>query len=81
MFVNDEMWRNKKWYKSPENNRQLHAYNVIGFDTWIIINNLPCNFSVVESIKNGRSIFSLIVLKGLISNTNNQKRHPPLYNL
>ena len=72
MFVKNELWRNKIWYKSPEIIRQLHAYNGIRFDTWKIINNLPCNLGVVESIKNGRSIYFLNVLKGHISNTNNQ---------
>ena len=47
-----------------ENNLQLHAYNGSGFDTCIILNNLPCDEHIVDNIKNGIGIYSLGVLNG-----------------
>ena len=38
---------------------QLHAHNGSGFDTWIILNNLPCDEHIVNIIKNGKGIISL----------------------
>ena len=32
---------------------QLHAHNGSGFDTWIILNNLPCDQHTVDFFKNG----------------------------
>ena len=42
--------------KIVEYNLQLHAHNRSGFDTWIIINNLPCDKHIVDIIKNGKGI-------------------------
>ena len=39
-----------------ESNLQLHAHNGSGFDTWIILNNLPCDKHIVYIIKNGKGI-------------------------
>ena len=37
--------------KILEYNLQLHAHNGSGFDTWIILNNLPCDKRVVNIVK------------------------------
>ena len=43
--------------KIIEYNLQLHAHNGCRFDTWIILNNLPCdNHKVADIIKNGNGI-------------------------
>ena len=47
----------KKVKKITEYSFQLHAHNRRGFDTWIILNNLPCDKKVVEFIENGREYF------------------------
>ena len=39
--------------KIVEYNLQLHAHNGSGFDTWIIINNLPCDKHIVDINKTG----------------------------
>ena len=31
----------------------MHAHNGSGCDTWIILNNLPCDKHIVDNIKNG----------------------------
>ena len=38
---------------------QLHDHNASGFDTWIKLNNLPCERRRVEMIENGKSRLSL----------------------
>ena len=58
--------------KIVEYNLQLHAHNGSGFDTWIILNNLPCNKRIVDIIKNGRGIISMKLLKGYIQNNKKQ---------
>ena len=46
--------------KVVEYNLQLHAHNGSGFDTWIILNNLPCDKHIVgDIIKNGKGIIFL----------------------
>ena len=52
--------------KIVEYNLQLHAHNGCGFDTWIVLNNLPCDKHIVDSIKNGKGIIELKVFNGLI---------------
>ena len=42
--------------KIVEYNLQLHAHNGSGFDSWIILNNLPCDKYIVDIIKNGKGI-------------------------
>ena len=59
--------------KIVEYNLQLHAHNGSGFDTWIILNNLPCDRHIVgDIIKNGKGIIELKVFKGLIYKNNKQ---------
>ena len=59
--------------KIVEYNLQLHAHNGSGFDTWIILNNLPCDRHIVgDIIKNGKSIIELKVFKVLIYKNNKQ---------
>ena len=36
-----------------EYNLELHAHNGSGFDTWIILDSLPCDKHIVDIIKNG----------------------------
>ena len=51
--------------KIVEYNLQLQANNGSGFDTWIKLNNLPCDKDIVgDSIKNGKGIIELKVFNG-----------------
>ena len=50
----------------------MHAHNGSGFDTWIILNNLPCDKHIVDIIKNGKSNIELKVFNGLIQKNNKQ---------
>ena len=52
--------------KIVEYNLQMHAHNGSGFDTWIVLNNLPCDKHIVDIIKNGKGIIELKVFNGLI---------------
>ena len=59
--------------KIVEYNLQLHAQNGSGFDTWIILNNLPCDRHVVgDIIKNGKGIIELKVFNGYTYKNNKQ---------
>ena len=58
--------------KIVEYNLQMHAHNGSGFDTWIVLNNLPCDKYIVDIIKNGKSIIELKVFNGLIHKNNKQ---------
>ena len=58
--------------KVVEYNLQMHANNGSGFDTWIILNNLPCDKHIVGIIKNGIGIIELKVFNGLIQKNNKQ---------
>ena len=59
--------------KIVEYNLQLHAHNGSGFDTWIILNNLPCDRHIVgDIIKNGKVIIELKVFNGYIYKNNKQ---------
>ena len=58
--------------KIVEYNLQMHAQNGSGFDTWIILNNHPCDKPFVDIIKNGKSIIELKVFNGLIHKNNKQ---------
>ena len=55
-----------------ENSLQLYAHNGSGFDTWIVLNNLPCDKHIVEFIKNGKSNISLKIFNGYIYKGNKQ---------
>ena len=59
--------------KIVEYNLQLHAHNGSGFDTWVILNNLPCDRHIVgDIIKNGKGIIQLKVFNGYIYKNNKQ---------
>ena len=58
--------------KILEYNFQLHAHNGSGFDTSIVLNNLPCDKRIVNRIKNGKGIIELKVLNGC-----NEKKQIP----
>ena len=62
--------------KIVEYNLQLHAHNGSGFDTWIVLNNFPCDKRIVNIIKNGKSIIELKVFKGYIQSKTNTKQIP-----
>ena len=56
--------------KIVEYNLKMHAHNGSGFDTWIVLNTLPCHKHIVDIIKNGKSIIELKVFNGLIRQNN-----------
>ena len=57
--------------KIVEYNLQMHAHNGSSFDTWIILNNLPCDRHIVgDIIKNGKGIIELKVYNGLVRKNN-----------
>ena len=57
--------------KIVEYNLQMHAHNGSSFDTWIILNNFPCDRQVVgDIIKNGKGIIEMKVFNGLIYKNN-----------
>ena len=59
--------------KIVEYNLQMHAHNGSGFDTWIILNNLPCDKHIVgDIIKNGKGIISMKIFNGYIAKNNKQ---------
>ena len=58
--------------KIVEYNLQLHAHNGSGFDTWIILNNFPCDKHIVDIIKNGKGIISLKIFNAYIYNGKKQ---------
>ena len=45
---------------------QHDAHNGSGFDTWIILKNLPCDKPIVDSIENGKCIIELKVFNGYV---------------
>ena len=59
--------------KIVEYNLQLHAHNGSVFDTWVILNNLPCDKHIVGDInKNGKGIISLNIFDGYIEKNKKQ---------
>ena len=58
--------------KIVEYNLQMHAHNGSGFDTWIVLNNLPCDKHIVDVIKNGKVIIEVKIFNGLIYKNNKQ---------
>ena len=53
-------------------NLQLHTHNGSGFDTWIVLNNVPCDKRIVNIIKNGRGIIELKVFNGFVEKNKKQ---------
>ena len=66
-----EEYKDKKG-KVLEYNLQLHAHNGSGFDTWILLNNLPCDRRIVNIIKYGKGIIELKVFIGYIDKNKKQ---------
>ena len=58
--------------KNVDYNLQMHAHNGSGFDTWIILNNLPCDKNIVRIFKNRKGIIESKVFNGLIHKNNKQ---------
>ena len=50
--------------KILEHNLQLHAHNGSGFDTWIVLNYLPCDKRIVIIFKNVKGIIELKLFNG-----------------
>ena len=69
-----EKYKDKKC-KILEYNLQLHAHNGSGFDTWTVLNNLPCDKRIVNIIKKGKSIIESKVFNGYIE----KKKQIPQY--
>ena len=63
----------KKIKKIVEYNLYLIAHNGTGFDSYVLLNNLPQRRSVVESIKNGAGFISLKRFNGYVDQ--NKKKH------
>ena len=57
-------------------NLHLHAHHGSVFNTWIILNNSPCDKHIVDFIKNGEGIISLGFFNGYI---HNGKKQNPQY--
>ena len=64
--------RRDKKGKDLKYNLQLHAHNVYDFDTWIVLNNIPCDKRVVNIIKNGKGVIKLEVFNGYIGKNKKQ---------
>ena len=59
--------------KIVEYNLQMHAHNGSAFDSWIILNNLPCDKNIVgDIIRNGKGIIELKVFNEYIRKHNKQ---------
>ena len=58
--------------KIVEYNLQLHSHNGSGFDTWIILHNLPCDKHIVDIIKNGKGNKELKVFNVYIEKNKTQ---------
>ena len=52
--------------KIVDYNLQMHAQNGSGFDTWIVLKNLPCDKHIVNIIKNDKGIIEMKVFNGFI---------------
>ena len=55
---------------------KLVAHNGSGFDTWIILNNLPKECKIMNMIKNGKGIISLKIYNGMVDVKANSKGKP-----
>ena len=66
-----EEYKDKK-DKVLENNLQLHAHNGSGFDTWIVLNILPCHKRIVIIMRNGKGIIEVKVFNGYIEKNDKQ---------
>ena len=62
----------KEKNKNVEYNLQLHAHNGSGFDTWIILNNLPCDKHIVDIIITRKGIEELKYLLVLLRKIKNK---------
>ena len=71
MKLKTKEYKDKKG-KVLEYNFQLHAHNGSGFDTWIFLNNLPCQKRIVNINKNGKGIIELKLFSGYIEKNKKQ---------
>ena len=70
-----KLYRNGKEYIA-EYELKLIAHNGSGFDTWIILNNLPERCRIMNLIKNGKGIISLKIFNRMVNVNANSKGHP-----
>ena len=52
--------------KTAYYNLHLHAHTGSGFDSWIILKKISCDKHILDIIKNGRGIISLIFFVKII---------------
>ena len=71
MKLKGEDYKDEKG-KFLEYNLQLHAHNGSGFDTWIVLINLPCDKRIVNIIKKGKGIIEIKVFNGYIEKNKKQ---------
>ena len=64
-------------YKIVEYNFQLQAHNESGFNTWIILNNLPCDKRIVDINNNGNGI----MLKKKVNGYSEKKANSSIFNI
>ena len=50
----------------------MHAHHGSGFDTWIILNYLPCDKHIVDIIRKGKGIISSKIFNGCIEKNKKQ---------
>ena len=72
--IKEEEEKDKKG-KVFEKKLQLHAHNVSSFDTWIVLNKLPCDKRIVNNVKNGRVIIAMKIFNGYIEKYEKQIPH------
>ena len=62
--------------KVVENNLYLIAQNGSGFDSYVVIINLPQWRTVINSIKNGAGVVSLKIFNGYVDQNKNPSKRP-----
>ena len=67
MFYRSREKQKKVKNKIVENNLYLIAHSGSGFDTYVVLNNLPQWRSIVKPIKNGAGIVSLKIFNGYVN--------------
>ena len=69
--IKGDEYKDKKG-KVLEKNLQLHAHNASGFDTWIVLNNLPCDEIIVKIKKTVKVLLKLKYSTDILRKTKNK---------
>ena len=69
--IKGDEYKDKKG-KVLENNLKLHAHNGSGFDTWIVLNNLPCDKIIVNIKKTVKVLLKLRYSTDILRKTKNK---------